>query len=168
MLARRVFFIALAAAMVSCVERGPAGPDLPGGIVAAQYGNSAHGLLPCTPLAYDSVTATVGPPGGVLRVSEHALWIPGGALTSWVSITMVAPSGSVNRVQFQPEGLHFNRPVALTMSYANCTVDWSTVQGIAYTNDSLAVLESEPSVDDAAAKKVTGALSHFSSYAVSW
>jgi hypothetical protein len=150
------------------VERGPSGPDRPGGMLAAQYGSSWHGLLPCSPLAYDSATATIGPPGGVIRVSQHVLTIPSGALTRWVPITMVAPSASVNQIQFQPEGLQFQKPVALTMSYANCTVDWSTVEQIAYTNDSLAILEFEPSVDDVVAKQVTGALSHFSSYAISW
>jgi hypothetical protein len=100
-------------------------------------------------------------------VSRHTLTIPPGALTSQVSITVVAPSDSVNRLQFGPDGLVFKKPLDLTMSYANCDLSGFTRQ-IAYMNDSLQILEYEPSVDDVSGKKVTGLVTHFSTYSVAW
>jgi hypothetical protein len=73
----------------------------------------------------------------------------------------------VNRVELRPEGLIFRTHAILTLSYQNCN-DSPLSKGVAYTTDSLVILEYVPARDDAAGKKVTGALSHFSSYAVSW
>jgi len=39
---------------------------------------------------------------------------------------------------------------------------------IAYTSDSLQILEFLPSVQDTTSQKVTGQLKHFSDYAVAW
>jgi len=164
----RLWFAALLsgaiAAVSSCADRTMTGPAL-----EASNFHSSAGLLQCKPLAYDSVTEVIGPPGGVLRVSKHTLSIPGGALTEWVSITAVAPSDTMNRIQFQPEGLVFQTSVDLTMSYANCNLQSSAQPTqIAYTNDSLVILEYMPSTDDVTGKKVTGELTHFSEYAASW
>jgi hypothetical protein len=153
---------------LSCREPGPASPNDAGTGPQARVAPSSGGLLRCRPLAYDSVTEMVGPAGGVLRVSRHVLNIPGGAITRRVAITLVAPSDSVNRIRFEPEGLLFQKPVTLTMSYANCDLDGSKVRRVAYTTDALVIVEYEPSVDDVVGKKVIGALSHFSGYAVSW
>ncbi len=127
------------------------------------------GLLTCTPLPSDSVTQTIGPEGGTLLVGVDALTIPPGALDSAVTITAVAPSDTVNRVQFQPEGLTFQQPASLTMSYANCNLLGLTLpKQIAYTTDLLAILYYLPSVDDQASQTVTGQLQHFSDYALAW
>jgi hypothetical protein len=153
---------------VSCREPGPVGAYDAGTVPQVQVASSWGGLLRCRPLAYDSVTRIVGPAGDMLRVGRHVLNIPGGAITRWVAITLVAPSDSVNRIRLEPEGLLFQKPVTLTMSYANCDLDRSSERRVAYTTDSLMMVEYEPSVDDVVGKKVIGALSHFSSYAVSW
>jgi hypothetical protein len=161
--------IGAAAVLLSCREPGPAAPDFKGPPLQASGVGSVSGLVACKPLAYDSVTRRVGPPGAVLRVSKHVLSIPGGALTQWVSITAVAPSDTVNRIQMQPEGLAFNKSVSLTMSYANCNLGASSQpKQIAYTSDSLVIFEYLPSTDDVTGRKVTGQLTHFSEYAVSW
>lgn len=127
------------------------------------------GLLKCSPLPEATATATVGPPGGVIEVGPHKLSIPPGALTEWVTITAVAPSDKVNRVHFEPEGLEFPKPAALTMSYKNCNLLGSLApKRIAYVSDALVILEYLLSVDDIFAKKVTGKLHHFSDYAIAW
>ncbi|HEV2670890.1 MAG TPA: hypothetical protein VGU74_07350 [Gemmatimonadales bacterium] len=133
---------------------------------AAATGGS-HGLLPCRPLPYDSTTVRVGPGGGTIRVGKYGLVIPPHALSRPIDITAVAPTDSVNRVELRPEGLTFDTPVALTMSYQNCA-QYDVTKGIAYTTDGLLILSYVPSRDDVWGKKVTGRLSHFSSYAVSW
>ena len=124
-------------------------------------------LLSCKPLGYDSATQTVGPAGGVIKISKHNLVVPAGALIGVVSITAVAPADTVNRVELRPEGLTFSQPAVLTLSYGNCRVVPQSKQ-IAYTTDSLAILQYVPSSDNPTAKLVTGQLSHFSNYAIAW
>jgi hypothetical protein len=127
------------------------------------------GLLECAPLAYDSVTRTIGPAGGTVQVGPHRLSIPAEALTTPVTITAVSPSEPVNRVRFQPEGLVFARPARLIMSYANCNLLGLLLpKRIAYVTDALDILEFLLSVDNVLSRTVTGRLEHFSSYAVAW
>ncbi len=181
----RVWFVALfvgaTALALGCGDPTPTGIDpRASGIQAFVHGNpwmtgggtggrGGGGLLRCSPLTYDSVTQTIGLQGGALQVGPHELRIAPGALQSEVSITAVMASDTVNRIRFRPEGLVFGKPAALTMSYKNCDTGSSKAwKQIAYTDDSLNILEYEPSVDDVDGKKVTGALSHFSEYATSW
>ena len=162
-----VFLVGAAIDLLSCGEPGAVAPEVP----ALQASRTASGTrqLRCRPLVYDSVTQMVGWLGGSIRVSRHVLQIPFGALTKPVKITLVAPSDTVNRIQFQPEGLVFQLPVSLTMSYANCNASKATPpKQVAYVSDSLAILEVEPSVDDVSGKRVIARLSHFSGYAIIW
>src|SRR5690606_25669377 len=81
------------------------------------------GLLSCSALPAESVTRTIGRWGGVIEVGPHVLRIPAFALDGPVTITATIPANSrVNRVEFQPHGLQFDRSAALTMSYANCNL----------------------------------------------
>ena len=130
---------------------------------------SLSGLLQCSPLPADSVTQTIGPEGGRLQVGPHTLFVPPGALAEPVSITAVAPSDTVNRIVFQPAGLTFSRPAALTMSYANCgPLRLLLPKRIAYTTDVLEVLEYLTSFDAWWARSVIGRVNHFSTYAIAW
>ncbi len=151
----------------SCGDSAPVAPAVPKPVFAAGQG-SPSGLLRCRPMAYDSVTVVIGPAGGDIKVSRHVLSISGGTLKQRTTITAVAPSDTLNRIRFQPEGLVFNKPVVLVMSYANCALDGSSPKEIVYTDDALKVLEHEPSRDDPAGKRVGALLTHFSQYAVSW
>lgn len=165
-LLRRGALLGAIAVLLSCTDRtrvtGPRG-DLLSGLPLP------IGLLTCTPLPSASVTQTVGPAGGIISVGVATLMIPPGALDSAVTITAVTPSDTVNRVQFQPQGLTFQQPTWLIMSYANCNNSGpSTPKQIAYTDDLLVILDLLPSLDDRAAQHVTGQLRHFSDYAIAW
>ena len=167
----------LSLASCSSIEDGPTGLGDPspsallgsgGGLLGTQIGS---GLLACDPLPYASASETIGPEGGTLVVGPHRLTIPAGALAAPVVITAEAPVGTVNSVQLQPEGLQFaqGRPARLTLSYANCPLLGRLLpKRIAYTTDLLEILSYVLSVDDLLNKKVTGALEHFSRYAVAW
>jgi hypothetical protein len=154
---------------LSCAEPAPVAPnlDVPRPEFSAGQG-SPSGLMRCRPLAYDSVTMVIGPAGGDIKVSRHVLSISGGTLKQRTTITAVAPSDTLNRIRFEPEGLVFNKPVVLVMSYANCSLDGSGPKEVVYTDDNLKVLEHVPSRDDPAGKRVGALLTHFSQYAVSW
>jgi len=158
--------------LTSCGERSPLSVeprtpapsrDLIGGVLGLP------GLLTCTPLEYDSTTKVIGFWGGVISVGPHTLVIPLGALSTPTAITAVVRPDTVDAIHFEPQGLQFSRPAYLTMNYANCDLlGLLTPRQIAYTSDSLDVLEIEPSWDTASALIVTGQIRHFSEYAVAW
>ena len=167
----RALCIAAIALTISCGESTPTGvasaPAPNGDLIGSLAGDL--GLLRCSPLPAASATQTVGPSGGIIRVGPHTLVIPPGALSQTVTITAVAPSGSVNAVRFTPQGLTFQTPASLTMSYANCNlVSRLLPKKIAYTTDDLRILELLPSLDLFSFDKVTAPLRHFSQYAVAW
>src|ERR1041384_342614 len=134
----RLLFAAMAmgagALVLSCGDPMPVAPraDLPSPVFATSH-SSPSGLLRCRSMAYDSVTAVIGPSGGDIKVSRHVLSIPGGTLKQRTTITAVAPSDTLNRIRFQPEGLAFTKPVVLVMSYANCSLDGSGPKEVVYT-----------------------------------
>ena len=163
---------AAAVVMLSCGEPSPLGVPphrVPGQASLGTWLLPDSGLLTCSPLAYDSVTQTVGPDGGTIYVGPHSLVIPAGALAVPTTITAVVRSDTVNVVRFQPQGLQFDRAASLTMSYANCSLLGSlATKEIAHTTDELEILSYLPSVDDLAARLITGQLQHFSDYAIAW
>jgi hypothetical protein len=168
---------ALTLAIGSCSERGPTTPtasldasDNSAELLGLLGGTVQRiGLLTCRPLPAASAQATIGAGGGTITVGPHQLVVPAGALAADVTITAYAPSGSVNRVEFQPHGLVFTRPASLTMSYANCDLLGSLLpKRIAYIDGNLTILEYLLSVDDLLRRKVTGRVEHFSDYAIAW
>jgi len=127
------------------------------------------GLLQCTPLPYDSVTQAIGPEGGTISVGPHTFTVPAGALDTAVTITAVTPSDTVNRIQFQPEGLVFNGYTTLRMSYANCSIlGILQPKRIAYVGSDLGILDYLPSLDNVFTQTVRGKVIHFSEYALAW
>jgi len=191
-------FLASAAALVaSCRDASPVGVDvrtsaLPPGITPSTGGDDgdsgdledgdenedSDSLVTCRPLAYDSVTRTIGTAGGVIEVRGNWLVILPGALSAPVTITAVAPSDTLALVRFQPEGLQFRKTAFLVVKYDNCWVPKRVIPRIALVTDALDVIEFlapvDASVGDHLLRKarngryVIGQLHHFSNYAVAW
>jgi hypothetical protein len=111
---------------------------------------------------------TIGRSGGTISAGPHILKIPRGALQEPTEITMsVVRGGGVNVVHFEPEGLQFDRPAKLTMTYANCDIRGKTgPYRIAYVDESLSILYYVRSRDDVHGRRITGWIEHFSTYAV--
>jgi hypothetical protein len=124
-------------------------------------------LLTCTEQNYVSVTQTIGPSGGTIKVGEHTLLIPKGALTAKVKIKAEQMRGSTNSVRFSPEGLRFGKPGQLTMSYKNCVVVLLP-KSIVYTTEKFKILEVLRSLDLFRKRSVTAPIDHFSRYAVAY
>ena len=122
-------------------------------------------LYDCATPDFGSVTQTVGPAGGVIRIGPHTLVIPAGALDRAVAITASAPAGQHVVVDFAPEGLSFRYPAALRLSYAHCAYR-PLLPRVVYINDLLSILELLPSLDDSAGEAVTTRIRHFSGYAI--
>jgi len=122
-------------------------------------------LLSCSTPSYGSVTKTIGAAGGVMTVGPHTFIVPPNALSKSVAITMTAPQGRNVRVDFQPEGLRFEVPAALTLSYKHCLLP-PLLPRVVYVGDKLNILELVPSVFSTLTRNVTGKIDHFSGYAV--
>jgi hypothetical protein len=128
-----------------------------------------NGLVGCSTQTYGQTTKVVGPLGGTVKVNNHTLVIPAGALTRNVTITATAPADNVSSVQFQPEGLQFARPVKLTLDYSFCPLGrLDLFKHIAYTTDNLNILSLLLSVDDLLRMRISSDIRHFSRYAVAW
>lgn len=119
----------------------------------------------CTTRGYGTVTQTVGSAGGLIRIGPHSLAIPPGALAAPVTITATAPAGSALRVDFEPEGLRFDRATVLTISYAECATD-PLLPRVVYVDDLLTLLEVLPTLNITSSDVVTAKVRHFSGYMV--
>jgi hypothetical protein len=128
---------------------------------------SVSDLLLCSPQPYDKETETIGPEGGFIRVGTHTLIIPSGALSSPVRITAEQIPGKTNSIRFSPEGLRFEKPAVLTMTYGNCALVLLQKK-IVYTDEQLRVLEVLRTLDLFQRKQATAGIDHFSRYAVAY
>jgi hypothetical protein len=148
---------------------GPAGVLDPQPPSYSLLGSLSAVLINCTPEQYTVASAVIGPNGGVLRVGQHSLVIPSGALSANVTIQGEVITGSVNSVRFSPEGLTFEARPTLTMSYRNCSgLGMLLPKKIVYTDERLSLLEILQSLDLSAAKLVSAPLAHFSRYAIAY
>jgi hypothetical protein len=169
MKAARVIAVALCLSFaLGCTDHTPTSIQPDASLIGSLLGPT--GLLQCSNLPYASSTQTIGAGGGVISAGPHTLVVPPGALHSPTTITMTAPTGrGVNSVRFQPEGLRFVVPAALTMSYANCSLLGKLLpKRIAYTDQNLNILYYLLSLDNLLGKNVTGKVNHFSDYVVAW
>ena len=125
-------------------------------------------LLRCEPQDYEGSAAIIGPNGGTIKVGDHELVIPKGALTQEELIVAEAPPSSLVDVRFFPHGLQFGKPSQLKLSYKQCVRPTSSEFLIAYLGQGGRVLELPPSVDQKDDDRVEADIDHFSRYAVAW
>jgi hypothetical protein len=123
-------------------------------------------LLRCEPQQRAVVAKTIGPKGGEIRVGRHRLVIPEGALGANVEITATQPAGALVKVEFEPHGLQFAKPVTVGLSYEHCILPVDYVGTVVYLGNGNQIADYQPSDDDADAKEVSGLTDHFSGYAV--
>jgi len=177
-----LFALALAAVLLaSCADdRGPVtAPVAPnafllddasqiltatGETVESTVKTVVSGLVECNVSNTYSASQLIGPQGGVLRVGPHKLYVPAYAVREPVLITATAPAGKYVEVRFEPHGLQFQRPISLTMSYADCAILSPYGLRIAYVDDNLDILEVLLSLPNPFSRTVTGKVDHFSRY----
>ena len=124
------------------------------------------GLLTCSQQDYLKSGKYIGVYGGSITVGDHKLVVPMGALSQTVYITATQQSGTIAEIDFQPHGLKFAKPAALTLSYSSCSAPAGSVQSIVYVNEYNQIVEAPPSVDNTRSDNVAGLINHFSGYAV--
>jgi hypothetical protein len=136
---------------------------------AVQPGGTAL-FLTCKPKHTTSTKRVIGPAGGTLSLGENTFVVPAGALDSAVKITVTAPQSTHAELEFAPHGLHFNKPVEMTLSYKGCVVPDSASLGVAYVGGTFVPIAKErmPSHHDKASASVSALTDHFSGYYISW
>jgi hypothetical protein len=134
---------------------------------ATKLNSRTFDLLRCEPRQYEGDVAIIGPDGGRLHIGEHELVIPRGALTEETLISGEARTSSMVDVEFEPEGLQFQRPALLTLSYKGCDVPRLDLL-VAYLGVGNKILEFPTSKDYRSYSEVTGEINHFSRYAVAY
>jgi hypothetical protein len=139
--------------------------DLVGGVTGT-VGSLANtlGLVSCNVTTTHSGSAEIGPLGGVLRVGPHRLTVPPRALSQRVRISAVAPRGQYVQIKFEPQGLQFQRPTLLTMSYSECSLLSPLRLKIVYVNDKLQILEVLPTLVSVLTRTANAPVDHFSRY----
>lgn len=129
-------------------------------------------LLQCQPLYYAGAAEIIGPEGGVIRIGNHEVTIPAGALRDSTVISAEADPALAFGVKFLPEGLHFEKPIELDLDYGHCNgllalLRFEPFRG-AYVDDQGNVLEYPASDDDRVQRRIRIQLDHFSKYAVAY
>ena len=122
-------------------------------------------LVSCKTPSYGTVSKSIGFAGGTIAIGPHSLVIPPGALSKTTTITATAPAGNRVFVDFQPHGLRFATPTALTLSYKHCLLP-PLAPRIVYVDDRWNILEVLSPSLSLLKGSVTGKLDHFSGYAI--
>jgi hypothetical protein len=130
---------------------------------------SAPALLACPNEKEMRATQSIGPEGGTLKLAEHVLAIPRGAVSEKVSFSATLLADKVMKVQLQANGkdsFRFAQPVSLTLSYGRCEAPRDA--------QSLRVYKLDPATDrviqdlggkvDPENRSVTASLDSFSIY----
>ncbi len=175
-----VIGLCVGALAFACDHSPTAGPSP--SLLAARTNSTSKstGLVVCSQ-TYDSVTQVMGPRGGFLTVGAHTLYVDSLVLMDTVSITAVAPAGTVRWARFHPDGLLFPANLvdgwgaALITSYKDCGVPTSDTLRIAQVTDSLSILSYLQTWSQVkkvpwsqGQQRVVGLLPHFSNYAIAW
>ena len=171
-----VLGLTIAAAAGCTSDHAPLSPSAPevvatpnGSLLGGLLGgvtSTTTGLLSCKVWSTTTASATIGSGGGVIRVGRHSLLVPPGALTSPTTITATAPRGNTVLVEFEPKGLKFDRPTALTLSYRDCGLLGGLLLNVVYVDRNQNILEILPSLNNLLNMTVTGRVDHFSGYAL--
>jgi hypothetical protein len=145
------------------------GDGLIGDVVDGTVGTllNVTDLLVCSSQPYDVTRQNIGSDGGTIEVGSHTLVIPAGALQRRTLITAEQMPGRTNSLRFSPEGLRFEKPAKLTMSYRNCLLVL-VKKSIVYTDENLKILEILRSLDLFGQRSVSAPIDHFSRYAVAF
>ncbi|HVH09033.1 MAG TPA: hypothetical protein VM736_04480 [Gemmatimonadales bacterium] len=162
--------VVIAATLTRCGDRsatgvGPSRVPLLPGLTVTPGDLLAH----CANTTTGTVTQAIGTAGGVIGVGPDTLHIPPGALGQTVTIQASIVASSIgNVVAFQPNGLVFQKPVALSISYANCSVLSPLFLVVVQVDSSFQILQFLETTNDLTTLQVTGVVRHFSNYAVAW
>lgn len=166
------FFIALlmvaALAMTSGCSKSPLGEDesqVAEPQLLTRTASAATGaLMTGTPTYTEQIISSAD--GGTLSVLDVVLTIPPGAVPNDTMFSINIPDPEVFYNEFGTDGLVFQVPVTVTMSFRDADlsgVDVSSLR-LAWYNEKTGQFEDLPCVVDLANRLVTAEVNHFSAY----
>jgi hypothetical protein len=132
-------------------------------------------LINCPAVESQSVTAAIGPLGGVLAVGNTSIVIPANAVPLLTTFTLTVPSSKYVEIEVTANGEdHFQflptlQPVVVTLDYGRCTrsnIDRGLLTVWNIDPATKALLAPMPSLDNKLTRTVTFTTTHFSGYAV--
>ncbi len=108
----------------ACADGLPSAPVAPVALRrSAPAGHRPPHLAICPITTTESITRSIGPEGGSLRIAGHRMVIPPGVVASPTEFTLRAPAGrylTVDIMAGASDHLQFSSPLAVTISYARC------------------------------------------------
>lgn len=129
-------------------------------------------LIQCPVNQTSTVSAVVGPLGGMVNLGTTSVEIPAGALLSPVTVTVTEPASQFMEIDVSVEGsahFVFEQPVIVTLSYARCArgdIDLTPLSAWYIDSGTHELLEQMPGVDNKLTRTITFTTPHFSGYAV--
>jgi hypothetical protein len=183
--------VAPPAAVTPVATGAPASAGLLGGLLGGIVGgvvNTVTGLLNLlvgvvervVPLSNDVSWSFYAGPGGARSSNTNvglSVFVPPGALTKTVKITVTAKKGKLYDYHFEPEGLQFAVPVVLTQTLPSSAFSdgGTNLKGAYYSAPTLeydaktgqaTVNEIQPTIVDAWRHQISFTVRHFSGYVV--
>lgn len=168
---RRAAFAA--ASLLAALACSVANPVAPGSVftsdpaAADRTPQRQPTIVRCSSSDAVAASGVVGPRGGVLRFGASSLVVPAGALRSTVRIS-VTPRGDQAGVDFQPEGLRFQRSARLVLSATGCAVPADGAPAVVYLGADGEILETIAATYDRRWNQVVAPIEHFSGYGIAF
>lgn len=141
--------------------------------VSARYTEeSPRGLAACSNPASRPVSRRIGPDGGVLSAGSTVVFIPPEAVRTPTRFTIQSLAGGALRVRITAKGherFGFARPIAVMIGYAHCSRQEFLRGHVAVwhvDDETAALLERMPTVNDRRNSTVGFLTTHLSTYAV--
>lgn len=151
-------------AMVGCSQSPTQSIQSDGKLLARSASLSSGASL--TPISFYAEAVIPSRTGGVLSLTDVTLVVPAGAVKNDTLFSISIPDDQLFFNEFGTEGLVFDVPVTVTMSYRNADLSGITESRIklAWLNERTNTWHSMACVVDTVSKTVTGNLYHFSAY----
>ena len=177
-----IVVLAIAASVAACSDAPTAVPQAasptriaaPANALASVASSQGATLLACPATVARSASAMIGRRGGVVRVDGTALVVPPNAVPHPTRFTVTVPASPYVEVDVSAEGYAhylFQRPVAITISYARCADDAlpdASLEAWWFDPATLEQFGAMWGVDDRQHRRMTFITEHLSGYAVAY
>jgi hypothetical protein len=153
----------------------PAGAAVAGSIIPPLISHSdatSASLIECPTNETQSVTARIGPLGGVLALGNTRVVIPLSAVLFPTDFTLTVPASRFVEIEVRAAGTEhylFQTPIAMTIDYSRCNSPELSQETLSVWNidpESKALLERMTGVDDKLTHTIVFTTIHLSGYAV--
>lgn len=139
---------------------------------APSFASSGPVLVECPAETEESVTGTIGAPGGSISLRNHELRLPAQAVASPQAFRVATPVSSYMELRLKARGddtFQFRRTGTITIDYSRCTrsnIDKAPLSVWQIDPETKELLEYMGGVDDKEARTVTFETDHLSTFSI--